>query len=180
MRCQNSPSGVARTEKIWSVFTFLQRSADRSYITVPVLAPVCRHATNFYFLTWTFTVIEWTPEENSAGFHWHTNSAPWTWVACELRVLPSISTTIDSIGTGEKARNLKKRKIWSRCVYLLFFLSLSFCYLPWKLVLYSALFLILFLPRRLSFSPFNTGSADTDWQFHRENTKHWGFQAVAS
>lgn len=116
------------------VFTFLRLSEEGKYITVPVLVPVGRHATNFCFLTWTFTVIEWIPEENSTGFHRHTKSAPWMWVACELRGLPSISTTTDSIGTGEKARNLK-HKIWY-LMYIVFFFSL--CYLPWKLVVYSS------------------------------------------
>ena len=103
-----------------AVFTFLRGSVGGSYITILVLVPVSHHATNFYFLTWTLTVIEWIPEENWTGFHWHANSAPWTWVACELRRLPSISTTTDSIGAGEKARNLKEKVLISLHVFALF------------------------------------------------------------
>ena len=115
-----------------AVFTFLRGSVGGSYITILVLVPVGRHATNFYFLTWTFTVIEWIPEENSTGFHWHANSAPWTWLACELRGLPSISTTTDSIGAGEKARNLKEKVLISLHVCTLLFFSFSDIYCTLK------------------------------------------------
>lgn len=56
--------------------------------------------------TLTFTVIEWIPVENTSGFHWQTNSGPFTWVATLLKIEPSISTVADAIGAGEKARNL--------------------------------------------------------------------------
>ena len=50
--------------------------------------------------------MEWIPEEYLSGSHWQANSGPSTWVAGNSRGEPSISTNVDSIWDGEKARNL--------------------------------------------------------------------------